>query len=148
MLINYGLEIKHITKDFDEKVIKKLKIESLLNLTEKIADLESIDVEKSLIEMKKILRNIAEKEPKQNRLYNKEFELLRRKVIDEFGYHQKGSIIAKYVGFGLVFGVAIGAGLSSASATFTGAGIAIGLAIGSGIGTQKEKVEEEAGNIY
>jgi len=148
MLLNYGLEIKHITKDFNEKLIKKLGINSLIDLTEKILDLESDDVEKSIIEIKRILKNIADGEPKQNRLYNKEFELLKKKVIDEFGYYQKGSIVEKYVGFGLVFGVAIGAGFSSFSAAFSGAGIAIGLAIGAGIGTKKEKEEEEAGNIY
>ena len=75
-------------------------------------------------------------------------ELLKKKVIDEFGYYQKGSLVEKYVGFGLVFGVAIGAGFSSFSAAYSGAGIAIGLAIGAGIGTKKEKDEEEAGNIY
>jgi hypothetical protein len=148
MLVDYGLEIKHITKDFDEKQIKKLNVESLMRLNDKIKDLESDDVEKSLVEIKRILRNISDKEPKQNRLYNREFELLKKKVIDEFGYHEKGSIMAKYTGLGLVFGVAIGAGLSTASAAFSGAGIAIGLAIGAGIGSKKEKEEVAAGNIY
>ena len=148
MLIDYGLEIKHITREFDDKLIKKLKIESLISLNEKLNDLESDDIEKSFIEMKRILRNISDKEPKQNRLYNKEYEILKKKVVDEFGFHQKGSIVAKYVGLGLVFGVAIGAGFSSVSSLSAGIGLALGLAVGSGIGTKKEKDEEEKGNIY
>ena len=58
MLLHYGLEIKHITKDFNENLIKKLGINSLIDLTEKILDLESDDVEKSIIEIKRILKNI------------------------------------------------------------------------------------------
>jgi len=32
MFVNYALEIEHITKDFEKKVLKKLNIESLINL--------------------------------------------------------------------------------------------------------------------
>ncbi len=148
MLKDHGSEIEYMTKDFDKKMIKKLKIESIVNLNNKLRDLESETVEKSLTELKRILRNIADKEPKQYRLYRKELEILKKTVVDEFGYHQKGSIIEKYVGLGIVFGVAIGAGFSSMNVAFSGAGIALGLAIGSGIGSKKEKDEEEAGNIY
>ena len=148
MLMNYASEIKYITKDFDKKIIKKLKIDSLINLNNKLVDLENDDVEKSMLELKNILRNTADKEPKQYRLYRKKFESLKKTVIDEFGFHQKGSIIEKHIGLGLVFGVAIGAGLSSVSASFSGLGLVLGIAIGSGIGTKKEKDEEAAGNLY
>lgn len=148
MLVDHGSEIEYVTRDFDKKMIKKLRIESLINLNKKLRDLESEKVEKSFIELKRILRNIADKEPEQYRLYRKEIEILKRIVIDEFGYYQKGSITEKYVGFGLVFGVAIGAGLSSAATALSGVGIAVGLAIGALIGAKKEQLEEEVGNIY
>jgi len=148
MLLNYASEIKYITKDFDKKIIKKLKINSLINLNNKLIDLENADIEKSMLELKNVLRNIADEEPKQYRIYRKEFESLKKIVIDEFGYHQKGSIIEKHIGLGLVFGVAIGAALSSVNTSFVGIGLVLGMAIGSAIGTRKEKEEEAKGNLY
>ena len=58
MLKDHGSEIEYMTKDFDKKMIKKLKIESIVNLNNKLRDLESETVEKSLTELKRILRNI------------------------------------------------------------------------------------------
>lgn len=148
MLFNYVSEIEYITKNFDKKILKKLRIDSLINLTNKLIDLENSDVEKSMLELKSILRNIADKEPKQYRVYRKEFEGLKKIVIDEFGFHQKGSIIEKNVSLGLVFGVALGAAFTSTMASSAGIGLVLGMAIGSAIGTNKEKEEEAAGNLY
>jgi hypothetical protein len=148
MLLNYDAEIKHITKDFDEKQLKKLKVNSLINLYVKLIDLENADVEKSMLDLKKILKNIEDKEPKQNRIYRKEFESLKKIVIKEFGFHQKGSIVENHIALGLVFGIAIGASLTSFLASSSGIGLVLGMAIGSAIGTKKEKEEEIAGNLY
>ena len=148
MLLDYVSEIKFIIRDFDKKVIKKLRIDSLISLNNKLVYLENADVEKSMLELKKILRNIADKEPKQYRLYRKEFESLKKIVIDEFGFYQKGSIIEKNISLGLVIGVAIGAALTSEMASSSGIGLVLGMAIGSGIGSKKEKAEEAAGNLY
>ncbi len=148
MLFNYVSEIKYITKDFDKKIIKKLKIDSLINLSLKLIDLENREIEKSMLELKSTLRNIADNEPKQYRLYRKEFDSLKKMVIDEFGFHQKGSIIEKSIALGLVFGVAIGATLTSLVPSFAGIGLVLGMAIGSAIGSKKEKDEEAAGNLY
>ena len=148
MLLNYVLEIEYITKDFDKKIIKKLKIASLINLSNKLIDLENDDVANSMLDLKNILRNIADKEPKQYRSYRKEFESLKKTVIDEFGFHQKGSIIEKNIGLGLVLGVAIGAALTTMLTSSAGIGMVLGMAIGSAIGTKKEKEEEAAGNLY
>lgn len=148
MLIDYGSEIDYLSKDFDKKLLKRLKIDSLVKLGKKLTDLDSETVEKSFIELRNIIRNIADDIPKQKGLYRKEFELLKKRVIEEFGYYPRGSFVEKYTGLGLVFGVAIGTGLTSASPVFVGAGIAIGMAIGSSLGSKKEKREEEAGNLY
>ncbi|MCK5761526.1 MAG: hypothetical protein KAH16_01360 [Candidatus Izimaplasma sp.] len=148
MLLNYESEIKYISKDFDEKTIKKLKINALISLNRKMINLESESIEKSLLELKRILRNILDKEPKQNRIYRKEFVKLKKTVIDEFGYYQKGSIIENHIALGLVFGISIGAALTSFLASSSGVGLVLGMAIGSVIGTKKEKEEEEAGNLY
>ena len=148
MLLNYDAEIKHITKDFDEKIIKKLKINSLISLYAKLIDLENTDIEKSMLDLKIILRNIKDKEPKQNRIYRKEFERLKKTVIKEFGFYQKGSIIENHIALGLVFGVAIGASLTTFVASSSGIGLVLGMTVGSAIGTKKEKEEEIAGNLY
>jgi len=148
MLENYIAEIEHITRDFDVKMIKKYKIDSLISLNKKLTNLENADIEKSMLELKRILKNIEDKEPKQNRIYRKEFEVLKKTVIKEYGFHQKGSVIESHIALGLVFGVSIGAALTNAMATSSGVGLAIGIAIGSGIGNKKEKVLEEAGKLY
>ena len=148
MLLNYDAEINHITKDFDEKIIKKLKINSLINLYVKLLDLENADIEKSMLDLKKILKNIEDKEPKQNRIYRKEFKRLKKIVIKEFGFYQKGSIIENHITLGLVFGIAIGASLTTFVVSSSGIGLVLGMAIGTAIGTKKEKEEEIAGNLY
>lgn len=148
MLSNYVSEIKHITKDFDKKRIKKLKIDSLVSLNIKLIDLEDEDIEKSMLELKNILRNIADNEPKQYRSYRREFEVMKKNVIDKFGFYQKGSIIEKSIGLGLVFGIAIGAALTSMMTSSAAIGLVLGMSIGSAIGSKKEKEEEAAGNLY
>lgn len=148
MLLNYGPEIEHITREFDKKINKKLKIDSLINLNNKLSELENTEIEKSILELKSILGKIADNEPKQYRIYRKQFESLKKNVIEEFGFHQKGSIIEKYIGLGLVFGIAIGAALTSMVTSSAAIGLVLGMTIGSAIGSKKEKAEEEAGNIY
>jgi hypothetical protein len=151
MLLNYETEIKHIIKDFDKKIIKKLRIDSLINLNLKFIDLEDTNIEKMMLDLKSILKKIEDKDPKQYRIYRKEFENLKKVVIEEYGFHQKGSIVGKYVGIGLAIGATIGTAFASfASSPGVGLaiGTAIGIGIGSGIGTNKEKAVENAGKLY
>ncbi len=148
MLENYNTDVEYIAQHFEKKAIKKLKIESLINLSIKLNEFENAEIERLMLNLKSILRKILDNEPKQYRIYRKEFENLKKIVIEEYGYYQKGSIIEKHIGLGLVFGIAIGASLASTGPSFLGVGIAIGIVIGSAIGTRKEKEEEAAGNLY
>ena len=104
-----------------------------------------------MLDLKSILKKIEDKDPKQYRIYRKEFEKLKKVVIEEYGFHQKGSIVGKYVGIGLAIGATIGTAFASfASSPGVGLaiGTAIGIGIGSGIGTNKEKAVENAGKLY
>jgi len=148
MLLNYKNEILSITREFDEKTIKKLGIKSLVNLSEKLQDKENDDISTQMYELKEILNDISAGAISDKRKFRKAFSIVRKLVQDEFDYHQKDSIKEKYIGIGIAIGVAIGAGLSSIMASYIGVGIALGVAIGAGIGTQKEKEAFEAGKIY
>ena len=148
MILNYESEVRHITKDFDKKMIKKYSVDSLVSLNNKLIDMENHDIEKSMLELKSFLRNIADGEPKQRRIYRKEFESLKKSVIEKYGFYQKGSVIENSIGLGLVFGVAIGASLTSLLVSSAGIGLALGMAIGSAIGTRKEKELEAADKLY
>ena len=66
MLENYILEIEHITRGFEKKKMKKLKIDSLISLNKKLLDYENTEIDNSLLELKRILKRIEDKEPKQN----------------------------------------------------------------------------------
>ena len=74
--------------------------------------------------------------------------LLKTMVIDKIGYHEKDSIIVKYNGLGLVFGIAIGTPFTSFVTSSSAIGLVLGMSIGTAIGFKKEKAEKDAGNIY
>ena len=73
---------------------------------------------------------------------------MKKSVIAEFGFYQKGSIIEKYIGLGLVFGITIGVALTSFMISSAGIGLVLGMTIGSAMGSKKEQEEEATGNLY
>lgn len=148
MLENYVTTVKHITKDFTEKQLKKYGIKSLINLHDKLLDKENALIQESMLNLKPILESIVDGIPKQNRVYRKEFGNLTKLVVDEYGYHRTGSITEKYTGLGLVFGVAVGAAFTSFVPSASALGLVLGMTIGTAIGSNKEKVEKVAGNLY
>ena len=140
--------VQSLMNRYDDKTLKKLGLQSLLNLPSKFEDKVDDEVNKSYDEVVSSLEDTLNMEKPKYKTYKSKYSLLKKLVRKKYGLLKKDEISSEYIGFGIAIGVAIGAGLSSVNGGMIGVGIAIGLAIGAGIGSQKEKEAEKAGKTY
>ena len=145
MFIN---DIENITKDYDEKRLKKLHIESLKGLGKREILFENQEMRNTLYELKTILSNIDSDYKVNKKVYLKMFNKLKEKLAKEFDLYETGATKGKYAGYGLVFGLIFGSVFTTINPALIGIGMPIGLIFGSGIGTKKEKALFEAGKVY
>lgn len=141
-------EINALVSQLDDKTIKKLQVETLLNLMTKIKDKVHPEIDQLVLDVTTTINGAKDLSSFQKNLYFKQFTVLKKTVKNEFGYVAKGDIVANTMAIGIGIGVAIGAGLMAVNPAFLGVGIAVGVALGLSIGTTQEKKEEEKGNIY
>lgn len=132
----------------NQKKQKKLKIDLLISLLEKISDKKNDKVREYLDLMMKELSDIDKDELFDSKAYHKYFILLKKEVKDIYGYVPKGSVQEEYMAIGVGMGVAIGAALAISNVIFLAIGIPIGTAIGLTLGASKEKTLEKEGKLY
>lgn len=143
-------EFEDQTKNLNKGDRKKLKINVLKRLINKLEKDENGEIEQAL---EHLISQIPK--PPVDRTARKSFKKsltrLQKTVEKTFGYIEKGSFQGKYigqwVGIGIALGVAFGAGVNN-----PGVGIAIGISIGAAIGTSvgasAEKKAENKGLVY
>ncbi|MFK5882950.1 MAG: hypothetical protein QM489_01270 [Candidatus Izemoplasma sp.] len=148
MLKNYSEEITLIKEKTGKKLTYKLHLESLINLSNMINIQDNTEIENIMIKLIDLIHSIVNGNTKNARKFRKEFNRLKINVFNQYKFHHRGSIIEKSIGLGIIFGVAIGAMLSSVNSSLVGLGLVLGLAIGAGIGTKKERKLEEQNKLY
>ncbi len=148
MLENYSEELTTIKEEAGKKIVYKLHIESLINLSNMIENQENAEIERLMLKIKGLIRSIVNGNNKDVKIFRKDFNKLKISIYNEYKFHHKGSIIEKSIALGIIFGVAAGASLSSFNSSLVGLGIVLGLAIGTGIGSNKERKLEEQNRLY
>ena len=144
----YKEKIHSLLSRLNEKQIKKMELNTLLNLIEKFRDINDIEIESSFKKLVTLIAEISNEEKPSYREYKSDFSILRKLARKNYGYIKKGALSEESIGFGLAIGVAIGAGMTTINSGMMGVGIAIGIAIGAGIGSKREKEALEKGILY
>ncbi len=147
-MIDYRQMVQTIIDRFDEKQIKKLHLEVLLNLLNKVNDIDDSELEDKISRVVRILGDLESSGTLKSKEYQKSFAELTKHIRTKYGYVAKGDIQSESVALGIGIGVVFGTLLISINAGFMAIGIAVGAGIGTAIGTRKEKAEYEKGNIY
>ncbi|MBI9010726.1 MAG: hypothetical protein JEZ08_00735 [Clostridiales bacterium] len=148
MLENYKQELESIARHLTDKEYKKMKIQSLLSLSEKLEEMTDHEIESILLEVMSMVHESSRDEHFDMKPYRKKVKLVKELVIKKFDFHERGTIQSQYVAIGICLGSGIGAAFTSVMPSMIGAFSGIGIAIGVAIGTQKEKEAEKAGKLY
>jgi len=148
MLENYKQELESIARSFTEKEFKKMKIQSLIDLSVKLEEQSDSEIESLLQEIKSMVYEATREERFDMKSYRKKVNSVKELVKAKFDFHERGTIKSQYLGIGIVFGSGIGAAFSSVMPSMIGAFSGLGIAFGVAIGTQKEKEAEKAGKLY
>jgi hypothetical protein len=138
-------KVQQVIDQTDEKLAKRLRLQVLLNLINKVEGLIDSELQSKISETVNAL-DLSTKEG--IKAFNKKFTELRVYVRKTHKLYPKGEIAGGSLAIGIGVGVAFGAAFMSINAGMMGVGIAIGVAIGISMGASKEKAEEEKGNIY
>ena len=145
IIIEYKNNIQVVIDNISENDNKKLRLEVLLRLLDKLEPLDDSVLNEHILNLINRLNNLK---PEDYRSFKKEFTKIRNYVSKNHKIYAKGELQQTYMAIGISIGIAIGAGMMTFNSAGIGVGIAIGVAIGLSIGTSKEKQEEEKGNIY
>ena len=132
----------------DEKKQKKYKIQTFIDLCNKVKEKNDPNIEKSITKSYELLFRLLQDETIKSKEYRRAFSALQKEVRDTFGFTAKGQLRSEYTGMGIAIGVAFGGGFAAINPAFAGIGLPIGLAIGAGIGDKKEKEAIEQGKVY
>ncbi len=133
----------------DEKQVKKMELNSLLNLIDMFNDISDVEVEGSFSKLSKLIINIINEETPSYKEYKRDFNVLKKLVRKTYGFIKKGTLKEESIGAGVAIGVALGVAIpSGGNVAFMSIGIPIGIAIGAGIGRKREKEAEEKGLLY
>ena len=142
---SYNQLILNVPSALSEKDNKKLRLDLLLGLLEKIETLDDSVLSQYVLDL---IGQLDVIKPEGHRNFNKSFTKIRNYVSKNHKLYAKGDLQQTYMAVGIGVGVAIGAGLMTINSGFIAIGVAVGVAIGLSLGATKEKQEEEKGNIY
>lgn len=140
-------DMKQFCSTLDSKIVKRLSIDVLLRLIDKVKDIEDAEIDALLSELYHILTtNISEQITTHT--YKKRFNALQKKLVKDYQFYQRGSLQKQYHNLGITLGVAFGLIVAYSNPTMFVVGIGVGLAIGCGIGTQKEQKAAKENRLY
>lgn len=143
-------DIISLMKGFNEKESKKLKIQQLLNLINKLDD-QNIDDKELFAKIEELISNLRSIKSGHNsskKIYNKSYYKLKQKIQKDYGIIAKGTYVEMSLAIGMTLGISIGAAFVSFSSVFISVGMIVGMTIGIAIGSTKEKDVEKEGKIY
>lgn len=143
-----SMKLQQLQSQCDEKKQKKYKIQTFINLCNKVEDKEDLILVELIRQSYDLLFQLIHGEDVKSKEYRKSFIRLQKTVRDLYGFTAKGQIRAEYTGMGIAIGVAMGAPFSAINPGLVGIGLPIGLAIGAGIGDKKEKEAEAQNKVY
>ena len=146
MLNHYVSEIERCTKKYDEKQIKALEINTMINLASKLKSYENESVEKSMNEVLSLLISLDIYNKKEQKQFNKSFSQTKEIVKKILGLYERGTIGTMFAVYGMIFGIVTGSIVGSGIGSGIGAGL--GLAFGSGIGKKREASLEKMDRLY
>ncbi len=145
------LEIIELISQFDPKIAKRMNLETIIKMMEKLEEHSINDLKIDL--MTQEIKNILIESLKVKKFQKKEFRMVRHNltgyVRKEYGLVPAEYYLYLYFPFGLVLGAGIGVPLMIAVnvvflAVFIGAGVTISIAIGSSLDNEAKK----EGRVY
>ena len=152
MLENYRVGIETATRDYTEKQIKKLVIESIINLGDKLRDFEDTEVTQIMSDLSSRLLDFDFNDRASLKDYRYQVKKVKDLVKTKWNLNERGTIVSYYTALGVAFGPALGTTYAAfnpeQSGTAIAIGIPIGIAIGSAIGSSKEKKLDKEGKVY
>lgn len=148
MLNTYKQELESISHSFTKKQFKKMKINSLCNLSLKLRDFEDENLEGLMIKIKELINSSIEDEEFDQKNYKKKVIEVKQIVNSKFDLQERGSVSSQYLGIGITLGAGIGIVFTSINPGMMSIFSAFGLAVGVYIGNQKESSLDKKGKIY
>ena len=144
----YAVRIEQLRNYFDEKKLKRYKLQTFINLVNKLGEVDDSEINVLISNAFNLLQELSRDQEMKPREYLKAFSSLQKEVRKKYGYTEKDQVKNEMIGMGIALGVAFGGAFVGINPAFSGIGLPIGLAIGAAIGTTKEKEAEEAGKTY
>ncbi|GEM_PF-1352820 len=128
------------------------KTDVIKSLIAKLKNDEDQEIESDLEELVGQLAD-PPRERAEQRAFKRSLDAIQDKVKKVFGYAEKGSLKAKYIGIGITFGLVFGAAIFNQTGpndpgSGAGAGMVIGIVIAIIAGASEEKKAEKKGLLY
>lgn len=140
--------LERISSDINDKKKKKYRVQTLIDLCQKLNDKQYIENEVLIQETVELLDDLSKNSELKAKSYLKSFFQLRMVVKQKYGYIPKGQLKEEYIGAGVAIGVGLGVALSVVNPVLLAVGIPVGVALGAAFGEKKEKAAEEKGLLY
>jgi len=147
---NLKENIISLMKEFNEIESKKLQIQQLLNLINKLEE-HNINDEKLFVKFEELISNLRSIKNGDNGLkrgYKKSYYKLKQTIQKQYGIVEKGTYIKMGLAIGMTFGISIGAAFTLSRSMSVSFGMIAGIIIGITIGSLKEKNIENEDKLY
>jgi hypothetical protein len=145
---NFKEQLTSMTDNLTVNQKEKLKTYVLLNLLEKIENLEDEELEKDLSNLVQLLVNAENMSKLEIREYLRAFSSIKKTVRTKYHLIAKGELVSEYMAMGIGLGLIFGVVMMSINNAFIAIGLPIGVGAGLAYGSAKEKKEQEQGHIY
>ncbi|MEO0471574.1 MAG: hypothetical protein AAF206_18230 [Bacteroidota bacterium] len=129
---------------------KKLRLEVLLRLVQKLEEAENDEMEAELVQLFEQMPD-SPVESESQKTFRAALKQTKRIVRDRLGYVEKGSLRVRHHGLAVVLGMVAGILLGSAMGNVgvgIGIGVCLGLVVSTRIGLAEEKKAQEKGLVY
>ncbi|MEM9328461.1 MAG: hypothetical protein AAGA85_22525 [Bacteroidota bacterium] len=142
-------ELENRAKDIDDGDKKKLKIDLLGRLIDKLENDEHSEIEQGFASLVQQLSRSPINRATQ-KSFRKSLRSIQKQAKTAFGYVEKGSVVGSSMALGVALGVSLGITVfgSGEPGSGIGIGVGVGIAIGVGLGSAKEKKLEKQGLLY
>lgn len=146
--MDYIERLNKIETQINDKLTRKLGLESLRHLIEKLNDSELSELSPYLDTLFVECELIISMDKPKLKSYLKQFNVVKKVAKDTWGYVAEGTIVGEYMAYGVAIGLMFGAALTTLSTTYIAIGLPIGLAIGLSLGNHKESTLKEDNKLY
>lgn len=148
MLNDFKRELELVSNGFTDKEVKKMRIKSLLNLSEKLLNYEDGDIEPMMYKIKDMINDYTRDDDFDFKHYKKAVTEVKQRVQSKFDLRERGTVSSQYVGIGIALGTGIGVAFISINPAMMSIFSALGIVFGSSIGRQKESEYDKNNKLY